>query len=127
MRVLFDRNSVVHLIDAEDLRLPAVASELVVLAHDEGLDRLGRTDFGAEAAEAAARQVEVEIIEDLDLRAWLAVPAERDQVVGARLGALVADDAGLRAGARLGLEAQHAAEARRRRPPLGRILEGERR
>src|SRR5437762_5189601 len=53
------------------------------------------------------------------------MPAERDEIVGACLGALVADDAGLCAGAGLGLEPQHAAEARRSRPPLGRILERE--
>ena len=120
-------DAVVHLVDAEDLRFAAVAAELVVLAHDERLDRLGRADFRAQAAEAAARQVEVEVIEDLDLLPRLAVAAERDQIVRARLRALVADDAGLGAGGRLGLQPQHAAEARRRRTPLGRILERERR
>ena len=67
IEILLDGNAVVHLVDAEDLRVAAVAAELVVLAHDERLDRLGRADFRAQAAEAAARQVEVEVVEDLDL------------------------------------------------------------
>ena len=49
---------------------------------------------------------------------------EGNQVVGAGLRALIADDAGLRAGFGLDLEPQDAAEARRDRPPLGRILKG---
>src|SRR4029077_3721568 len=61
-----------------------------------------------------------------DLLAGLAMTAEGDQIVGARLRALIADDAGLRAGAGLGLQPEHAAKARRRRPPLRRILERER-
>src|SRR5262249_52973471 len=126
VRVLLDRDAVVHLIDAENLRVAALASELVVLAHDERLDWLGRAHLRAEAAEAAAREVEVEVVENLDLLSRLAVAAERDQIVGTRLRALVADDAGLRAGAGLGLEPEDAAEARRRRPALGRVLKGER-
>src|SRR5215831_4262675 len=51
------------------------------------------------------------------------MPAERNQIVRTCLGALVADDAGLRASARFGLEPEHAAKARRRRTPFGRILE----
>src|ERR1051325_4041305 len=46
-RVLLDRPPGIHLIDAQDLRVPAVAAELVVLAHDQPLDRLGRTDLRA--------------------------------------------------------------------------------
>src|SRR5688572_290986 len=125
--VLLDRHSVVHLIDAQDLGVAAVTAKLVVLAHDERLDRLGWADFGAQPAEAAARQVEVEVVEHFDLQARLAVTAEGDQIVGARFRALIADDAGLRAGGGLGLQPQHTAKPRRRRPPLGRILERERR
>jgi hypothetical protein len=55
------------------------------------------------------------------------VPAERDQVVGARLGALIAHDARLRPGTGLGLQPQHAAESRRRGAPFGRILKRKRR
>src|SRR6185436_19583261 len=72
-----------------------------------------------------ARQVEVEVVEDLDLLPRLAVSAEGDEIVRTSLGALVADDAGLGAGGRLGLQAEHAAEARRRRPALRRVLKGE--
>src|SRR5262249_7751466 len=90
-------------------------------------DRLGGTDLRAQPAEAAPGQIEVEVVEHLDLGAGLPVAAERDEVVGARLRTLVADDAGLGAGAGLGLQAEHAAEPRRRGTPLGRILEGERR
>src|SRR5205085_8578252 len=89
-------------------------------------DRLGRADFRAQPAEAAARQVEVEVVEHLDLLSGLAMAAERDQIVGTRLRALIADDAGLGARAGLGLQPEHAAKARRGRPPLGRILERER-
>src|SRR5262245_27472478 len=123
--VLLDRHPVVHLVDPEDLRLAAVAAKFVILAHDQRLDRLGRTDLRAETAEAAAREVEVEVVEDLDFRPRLAMAAERDQIVRARLGALIADDARLRAGAGLGLQAQDPAKTGRRRPPLGRVLEGE--
>src|SRR6185369_7534639 len=49
----------------------------------------------------------------------------RDEIVGTRLRALVAHDAGLRAGRRFDLEPEHAAEARRGRTPFGRILERE--
>src|SRR4051812_3273235 len=52
--VLFYRHTVVHLVDAEDLRLATVRAQLVVLAHDQRLDRLGRADLGAKAAKAAA-------------------------------------------------------------------------
>src|SRR3954468_21238763 len=62
-RVLLDFDPVVHLIDAEDLGVAAVAPQLVVLAHDQRLDWLGRTHLGAQPAEAAARQVEIEVIE----------------------------------------------------------------
>ena len=54
-----------------------------------------------------------------------AVAAERDQVVRTGLRALIADDAGLGAGAGLGLQPQHAAEARRGRTPFSRILKRE--
>src|ERR1700733_12058709 len=53
--VLLDRHAVVHLVHAHDLRLTAVTAELVVLAHDQRLDRFGRTDLGAQPAKAAAR------------------------------------------------------------------------
>src|SRR5262249_55923946 len=126
-RVLFDGHAVVHLVDAKDLRIPAIAAEFVILAHDQRLDWLGGTDFGAQPAEAAPRQVEIEVVEHFDLLARLAVTAERNEVVGARFRALIAHDAGLGAGAGLGLEPEHAAEARCGRPPLGRVLERERR
>src|SRR5262249_50657446 len=71
--VLFDRDAVVHFVDSEDLRLPAVATKFVILAHDERLDRLCRADLRAESAKAAAREVEVEIVEHLDFRPSLAV------------------------------------------------------
>src|SRR6478609_5569673 len=100
--VLLNWYAVVHLVHPEDLRVAAVASQLVVLAHDQRLDRLGRADFGAQPAKAAAGQVEIEVIENFDLLPRLAVAAERNQVVGAGLGALVANDAGLGAGAGLG-------------------------
>src|SRR5580704_9062901 len=127
VRVLFDRHAVVHFVDAEDLRVAAVGAQLVVFAHDQRLDRLGGTHLGAQPAEAAAGEVEVEVIEHLDLLPRLTMAAERDQVVRARLRALVADDAGLGARAGLGLEPQHATKARRGRPPLGRILKRKRR
>src|SRR6478672_8877404 len=66
-RVVLDGDAVIHLIDAQDLRVAAVAAQLVVFAHDQGLDRLGRADLGAQSAEAAARQIEVEVVEHLDL------------------------------------------------------------
>src|SRR4051812_29934535 len=125
-RVLLDRHAVVHLVDAEDLRVAAVSAELVVLAHDQRLNRLGRAHFRAQPAETAARQVEIEVVEHLDLGARLAVSAERNQIVRARLRALVADDAGLGAGGGFDLETQHAAKARSRRTTLGRVLESER-
>jgi hypothetical protein len=124
-RILFDGDAVVHLVDAEDLGLPAIAAKFVILAHDQRLDRLGGTHFRAEAAEAAARQIKVKVVEDFDLLARLAVAAERDEVVGTRLGALIADDTGLGPRAGLGLQTQDTPEARSGRPPLGRILEGE--
>src|SRR5207249_3965473 len=94
---------------------------------DQRLDRFGRTDLGAQPAEAAAGQIKVKVIQDLDFLPGLAVSAERDQIVRAGLRALIADDAGLGAGAGLDLKPQDAAKARRRRPALGRILERERR
>src|SRR6185295_12274800 len=103
VRVLFDGHAVVHLIDPQNLGVAAVGPELVILAHDQRFDRLGRTDLRTESAEAAPREVEVEIVEDFNLLSGLPVAAERDQIVGARLGALVAADAGLGAGAGLGL------------------------
>src|SRR5580765_7750958 len=125
--VLLDRHAVVHLIDAKDLRIPAVTAEFVILAHDERLDRFGRADLRAQAAEAAAGKIEVEVVEDLNLLPRLAVTAEGDQVIRARLGALVADDAGLGAGGGLDLQAQDSAKARRCRTALSRILKRERR
>src|SRR4029079_3855686 len=125
-RVLLDRDPVIHLVDAHDLRIAAVGSELVVFAHDERLDRLGRTDLGAQPAEAAARQVEVKVVENFYLQTGLAVAAERNQIVRAGLRALVADDARLGAGGGLGLQTQDAAKTRRGRPALGRILKRER-
>src|SRR5262245_59855522 len=71
--ILFDWDPVVHLIDAEDLGFPAIAAEFVILAHDQGLNGLGGTHFRAQPAKAAARQVEVEVVQDLDLLARLAV------------------------------------------------------
>src|SRR5262249_16681002 len=53
------------------------------------------------------------------------MPAERNQVVRARLGALVADDAGLRAGAWFSLGPKHTTEARGGRTPFSRVLERE--
>src|SRR5881296_2488545 len=125
--VLLDRHPVVHLVYAKDLHFAAVATKFVILAHDERLDWLGRANFRAQAAKAAARQVEVEVVEDLDLLSGLSMSAERDEIVGAGLRALVADDAGLSAGGRLDLKPQHAPESRRRGPALGRVLERERR
>src|SRR6185295_10331095 len=127
VRVLFDSNAVVHFVNPQNLCIPAVAPQLVILAHDERLDRLGGAHFGAQAAKTATRQVEVEVVENLDLLARLPVAAEGDQVVGARLGALVADDAGLGTGGGLDLQAQDSPEPWRRRPALRRVLKGERR
>src|SRR6266849_5872918 len=125
MGVLLDWHAVVHFVDAQDLRLAAVASKLVIFAHDERLDRLRWTDFGAEPTEAAAREIEVEVIENLDLLSRFAMSAEGNQVVGTRLGALVADDARLGACAGLGLQPQHAPEAGRGRTALRRVLKRE--
>src|SRR5262249_23292138 len=125
--VLLDGYAVVHLVDAQDLRLSTVATKFVILAHDERLDRLGRVDLGAEPAKPASREVGGEVVQHLDLEARLAMAAERNQIIGAGLRALIADDAGLRAGGRLGLQSQHAAKAGRRGSTLGWILEGERR
>src|SRR5262245_46003143 len=122
---MLDRDAVIHLVDAEDLAVAVVRAELVVLAHDERLHRPRRADLGAEPAEAAAREVEVEVVEDLDLLSGLAVAAERDQVVGTGLRALIADDAGRGAGFGLDLKAEQAAEARRDRTALRRVLKGE--
>src|SRR3954470_16316381 len=55
-RVLLDFNAVVHLVDAQNLGVAAVAPELVVLAHDQRLDRLGRTKFGAQAPKTAGKK-----------------------------------------------------------------------
>src|SRR5436305_1173290 len=96
--VLLDRDPVVHLVHSQDLRVAAVGTEFVILAHDQRLDGFGRTHLGAQPAEAAPRQVEIEVIEDFYLLPRLAVAAEGDEIVRARLGALVADDAGLRPG-----------------------------
>src|SRR5262245_423923 len=73
VRILLDWHPVVHLVDAQDLRLPTVAAKLVILAHDERLDRLGGTHLRAQATEAAPGEVEIEIVENLDLLAGLAV------------------------------------------------------
>src|ERR1700730_4085411 len=100
-RVLLDRHPVVHLVDAHDLRIAAVGSELVVFAHDERFDRLGRANLGAQPAETAARQIEVKVVENFYLQTGLAMAAERNQIVRAGLGTLVADDARLRTGGRL--------------------------
>src|SRR5262249_57969744 len=81
--------------------------------------------FRAQTAEAAPGEVEVEVIQDFYLRPGLPMPAERNEIVGTRLRALVADDAGLGAGARLGLQPENSAKARRGGTPFGRILEGE--
>src|SRR5262249_4423326 len=78
VRVLLDWHAVVHLIHAKNLRFAAVATQFVIFAHDERLDRFGRADLGAQPAEAAAREVEVEVVEHLDLLARLAMTAERD-------------------------------------------------
>src|SRR5579864_1473859 len=51
------------------------------------------------------------------------MPPQGDQVVRTRLGALIAHNAGLGAGARLGLEPQDAAEPGRRGTALGGVLE----
>ena len=51
--VLLDVDPVVHLVDPQELRIPAVTAKLVILAHDERFDRLGRAHFGTQAAEAA--------------------------------------------------------------------------
>src|SRR5262245_45526 len=48
-RVRLDRDAVVHLVDAQNLGVAAVAAELVVLAHDQRLDRLGGADLRAKA------------------------------------------------------------------------------
>src|SRR5439155_15900046 len=122
-----DRDAVVHLVDAKDLSFAAVAAELVIFAHDQRLDRFGRADFRTQSTEAAAGEIEVEVVEHFDLDARLAVPPEGDQIVWTRLRALIAHDAGLRAGRGLGLQPQHTAESRRGRPPFGRVLESERR
>src|SRR5665213_3939427 len=86
-RVLLDRHAVVHLVNAKNLRVAAVAAQFVVFAHDERLDGLGRAHFRAQPAEAAARQVEVEVVEDLDLGARLTMAAEGDEIVRAGLRA----------------------------------------
>src|SRR5437867_9798299 len=121
MCVLLDGDAVVHLIDPHDLSVAAVAAKFVILAHDQGLDWLGRTDFGAQAAEAAARQVEIEIVEHLDLLSRLAVTTERNEIVRAGLGALITNDTRLSTGARFGLQPQDPPEPGRGRPPLGRL------
>src|SRR5512147_3095649 len=97
--VLLNRQAVVHLVHSQDLRLAAVAAELVVLAHDQRLHRLGGAHLRTEPAEAAPREVEIEVVQRLQLLSRFAMPPERDQVVGTRLGALVAHDAGLGPGA----------------------------
>src|SRR4029453_3679662 len=87
--VLFDRHAVVHLINPKNLRLAAVTPELVILAHDERLHRFGWTDLRAQPAEAASRQVEVEVVEDFDLLARFTVTTQRDEVVRTRFRALI--------------------------------------
>ena len=96
-RVLLDGHAVVHLVDPEDLRLTAVGTQFVILAHDERFDGFGGAHFRAEPAKAAAGQVEIEVIQNFDFLSGLAVAAQRNQIVGARLGALVTNDTGLRA------------------------------
>src|SRR5688572_30119689 len=123
--VLLDLNAVVHLVHAHDLRGTAVAAKLVVLAVDERLHWFGRTHFRAEPTEAAAREVEVEVVENLDLVTRLPVAAQSDEIVGTSLRALVAYDARLRARGRFNLQPQYAAEARRHRTPFRRVLERE--
>src|SRR5262249_21382805 len=81
--------------------------------------------YRAQSAEAAARQVEVKVIEHFDLGARFAMAAEVDQLVGTGLRALIADDARLRAGARLCLQPENAAKPRRGGTPFRRILERE--
>src|SRR6185437_9363405 len=82
VRVLFDRHAVVHLVDTQNLRIATIAAQLVILAHDQRLNRLGRADLGTQPAKAAPGQVEVEIIQDFYLLPRLAVTAERNQIVG---------------------------------------------
>src|SRR6476659_9474355 len=110
MSILLDRHAVVHFIYAENLGFPAVAAKFVILAHDQRLDGLRGADFRTQPAETAAGQVEVEVIQNLDLLPWLAMAAQRDQIVGTRLRALIADDAGLRPGSWLGLQPENATE-----------------
>jgi hypothetical protein len=47
-------DAVIHLVDAEDLRLAALGAEFVVFAHDQRLDRLGGANLGTEPAKTAA-------------------------------------------------------------------------
>jgi hypothetical protein len=124
-RVLLDGDPVVHFIYAQNLGFPAVRTKFVIFAHDEGLDRLGGTDFGTEPAEAAPRQIEIKVVQNLDFLAGLAMAAERNQVVRAGLRTLIAHDANLRTGFGLNLEPQDAPEPGRHRPALCRILKGE--
>src|SRR4029453_10758005 len=126
MSILLDRHAVVHLIYAENLGFPAVAAKFVILAHDPGLDGLRGADFRTQPAETAPGQIEVEIIQNFDLLPWLAMAAERDQVVGTRPRTLVAADAGLGPSPWLGLQPENAAETWGRRSSFRRILEGER-
>src|SRR3979490_219981 len=49
--VLLDGHPVVHLINAHYLCIAAVGSELVILAHDEGVNRLGAAHPRAQTAE----------------------------------------------------------------------------
>src|SRR5260221_14726474 len=93
-RVVLGRPAVVHLVDAQHLRVAAVASELVPLAHDERFDGPRGTHLRAQTAKAAPREIEVEVVEDLDLLSGLPVATKRDQIVGAHLRALAADGAG---------------------------------
>src|SRR5262245_29272186 len=52
--VPLDCHPVVHLVHPKNLGVAGVDAELVVLAHDQRLDRLRRTHLGAQPAEAAA-------------------------------------------------------------------------
>ena len=49
--LVLDLDAVVHLVRPERLCVPAAGARFVVSAHDQRLDRLGRTDLSAQTAE----------------------------------------------------------------------------
>jgi hypothetical protein len=104
-------DAVVHLVDPEDLRVSAVGTQFVILAHDERLDGLWGT-LRSTVRKNCSGQVEIEVIQNFDFLSGLAVAAKRDQIIGHAL-AHWSHTMQVWAPTPAPLQPQHAAEPRR--------------